>query len=71
MSAKFEPAVYSTMKNAGYSNREIARMLGVNEASVRRGLKHVDYQDIYRRIYEEHSQPQRERRFTVTVTELD
>lgn len=37
---KFDPAVYAALHNAGFSKREIARLLGVNEASVRRGLKH-------------------------------
>lgn len=39
MKRKFSPAVYAAMRDAGMSNREIARELEVNEASVRRGLK--------------------------------
>ena len=35
---KFEPKVYAALKRAGYSNREIAQQLGVDESSVRRGL---------------------------------
>lgn len=31
--------MYAALHNAGFSKREIARLLGVNEASVRRGLK--------------------------------
>ncbi len=53
------PAVYSALRNTGMSNREIARQLGVNEASVRRGLKRAA------------KQSGTERRFLVTVTELD
>jgi transposase len=57
-SSKFPPAVYGALKRAGMSNREIARHLGVNEASVRRGLR-------------ETSIPSREKKFLVTVTEVD
>jgi len=35
---KYHPSVYATLKAQGLSNREIARRLGVDEASVRRGL---------------------------------
>jgi IS30 family transposase len=52
------PVVYTALRNAGMSNREIARQLGVNEASVRRGLKRASKQS-------------GERRFLVTVTEVD
>jgi predicted transcriptional regulator len=31
--------VYGALRDAGMAQREIARELGVNEASVRRGLK--------------------------------
>jgi len=41
MKAKFDPVVYSALRNAGMSNREIAVQLGVSEAAVRRGLKDV------------------------------
>jgi DNA-binding NarL/FixJ family response regulator len=37
--AKYDPAIYAAMKSQGLSNRQIATALGVNEASVRRGLK--------------------------------
>lgn len=37
--AKFEPAVYHALKAQGLSNRQIAKQLDVNEASVRRGLR--------------------------------
>lgn len=36
--------MYAALRNGGFSNREIAGMLGVNEASVRRGLKSVGYE---------------------------
>lgn len=55
---KISPVVYTTLRNAGMSNREIARQLGINEASVRRGLKRA-------------RNTAGERRFMVTVTELD
>lgn len=41
MKAKFSPAVYGALHNAGMSNREIAAHLGVSETAVRRGLKDV------------------------------
>jgi IS30 family transposase len=56
--SKFPPAVYGALKNAGMSNREIARHLGVNESSVRRGLR-------------DHIPRQREQKFLVTVSEVD
>lgn len=37
--SKFSQAVYVALRDAGMSNRQIARELDVNEASVRRGLK--------------------------------
>lgn len=40
--AKFGPEVYAALHRAGMSNRQIAKSLGVNEASVRRGLASVD-----------------------------
>ncbi|MDE2103098.1 MAG: sigma-70 region 4 domain-containing protein [Patescibacteria group bacterium] len=52
------PEVYTALRGSGMSNREIARQLGVNEASVRRGLKRA-------------GKRAGERRFLVTVTELD
>jgi len=36
---RFEPEVYAALKARRHSNREIARLLDVDEASVRRGLK--------------------------------
>jgi predicted transcriptional regulator len=36
---RFEPEVYVALRSRRYSNREIARLLDVDEASVRRGLK--------------------------------
>lgn len=43
MRRKFPPRVYVALRNDGFSNREIAGMLDVNESSVRRGLKSVGY----------------------------
>lgn len=43
MKRKFPPRVYVALRGAGYSNREIAGLLDVDEASVRRGLKSVGY----------------------------
>jgi hypothetical protein len=42
--SKFPPRVYVALRNDGFSNREIAELLGINEASVRRGLKTVSYE---------------------------
>jgi hypothetical protein len=39
MKSKFSPSVYAALRDYGLSNRVIARELGVNESSVRRGLK--------------------------------
>lgn len=36
---RYDRAVYQALFESGMSKREIARHLGVNEASVRRGLK--------------------------------
>lgn len=36
---KFSPAVYGALRDAGMSQRQIARELGINESSVRRGLR--------------------------------
>jgi transposase len=36
---KYDRAVYRALLDSGMSRREIARTLGVNESSVRRGLK--------------------------------
>ena len=44
MKRKFPPRVYVALRDAGYSNREIAGLLDVNEASVRRGLRAVQYE---------------------------
>jgi len=41
---KFPPRVYVALRNDGFSNREIADLLSVDEASVRRGLKAVKYE---------------------------
>lgn len=57
MKKKFDRAVYEALRAAGMSNREIAAQLGVNESSVRRALGPT--------------QGGTERRFLVTVTELD
>jgi hypothetical protein len=38
MKPKFSPEVYAALRDAGMTNRQMARELGVNEASVRRGL---------------------------------
>jgi hypothetical protein len=43
---RFEPEVYASLKARRHSNREIARLLGVDEASVRRGL--TKHQEIVR-----------------------
>jgi hypothetical protein len=45
MRRRFPPRVYVALRDAGYSNREIAGLLGVNESSVRRGLKSVGYNE--------------------------
>lgn len=37
--SKFSPDVYTALRDAGMSNRQIGKELDVNEASVRRGLK--------------------------------
>jgi len=55
---KYDRAVYRAMKSAGHSNREIARLLEVNEASVRRALKGWKPSE------------STDRRFLVTVTEV-
>lgn len=39
---KYDRAVYKALYDTGMSKREIARHLGVNEASVRRGLKNYE-----------------------------
>ncbi len=44
MRRKFPARVYVALRNDGFSNREIAGLLGVDEASVRRGLKSVGYE---------------------------
>lgn len=54
---KYDRAVHRAMKEAGHSNREIARILEVNEASVRRALKG-------------YKPAQKERQFLVTVSEV-
>lgn len=36
---KFDRVVYQALADRGLSNREIARLLGVNESSARRALK--------------------------------
>jgi predicted transcriptional regulator len=41
--SKFEPDVYVRMRGTGLNNTQIARLLGVSEASVRRGLMRVGY----------------------------
>lgn len=38
--AKFDADVYAALHEHGMTNRDIAKKLGVDEASVRRGLKH-------------------------------
>ncbi len=43
MRRRFDPSVYVALKDAGNSNAETARKLGVDEASVRRGLKAAGY----------------------------
>lgn len=63
LTPKFGREVYRALYDAGYSKREIARVLNVNEASVRRGLKG------YERRLPGAAAP--ERRFLVTVTEVD
>jgi transposase len=40
--SKYDPALYELYRAWGLSNREIARRLEVDEASVRRGLKSRD-----------------------------
>jgi len=41
--ASFEPEVFVALKARRHSKREIARLLGVDEATVRRGLrKHAE-----------------------------
>ena len=44
MRAKYPPRVYVALRDAGYSNREIGKLLDVNERSVRRGLESVGYE---------------------------
>jgi predicted phosphodiesterase len=39
--SKFPPELYLEFKRAGHNNQEIAEILGVGEASVRRGLKKI------------------------------
>jgi transposase len=39
MSKTYQPEVYVAMRRGKLSNRRIAQLLGVNEATVRRGLK--------------------------------
>lgn len=41
--AKFDPSVYTALKEQGLTNREIGDKLGVDEASVRRGLHKAGY----------------------------
>jgi predicted transcriptional regulator len=55
---KFAPAVYRALRDQGFSNRQIAALLDVDEASVRRGLKGT-------------SSKRSQRRFVVTVEEVD
>ena len=54
---KYDRAVYRALIDSGMSRREIARHLGVNESSVRRGLKG----------YEPQPEPQK---FEITVRPL-
>lgn len=42
--AKYEPAVFVAMRDGGLTNRKIATYLGINEATVRRGLTRVNYE---------------------------
>ena len=39
MGVTYDRSVYRALYDSGMSKREIARHLGINEASVRRGLK--------------------------------
>jgi transposase len=55
---KFDTDVYGALHEQGLSNREIAAKLGVDEASVRRGLKKYTPRPVGRR-------------FMVTVVEVD
>lgn len=56
MKKRYPAAVYRALAREGYSNREIARMLDVNESTVRRAAGKV---------------APRTRTFTVTVTEVE
>ncbi len=42
--SKFDPEVYVALREAGKTNYDIAQKLGVDEASVRRGLRRANYQ---------------------------
>lgn len=39
MRRRYSPVVYRAMRDGGLSNRKIAELLDVDEATVRRGLK--------------------------------
>lgn len=43
---KFEPELYVRLRDSGFSNVKIARLLGISEAAVRRGLRRVGYQPV-------------------------
>jgi len=57
--AKFPPDLYTRLRNSGLNNTEIAAVLGVDEASVRRGLKAAAYEA-----------PSRIRELLVELTEI-
>lgn len=43
--AKYDPETYVNFKNQGWSNYQIAAHLGVDESSVRRGLRAIDFKE--------------------------
>ena len=53
----YDRSVYRALFDSGMSKREIARHLGINEASVRRGLKNYERKN--------------EQRFEITVRSID
>lgn len=63
MKPKYDPEVYVALKAQGHSNRTIAALLGVGEASVRRGLKGATVPPPAR--------PVSPRRFIVTVEAIN